>query len=407
MRKLLTGLLLFASVAWGVSFSTVESEGTLTVVGVATLQSATMFPDGTAALPSISNTGDPNTGIQFPAADTIGFSANGAQVATMTATGLNACAVGQTVPAAADFTTLTTTGITDLFVGAVGAPSVTFTGSATTGYYQTAADEIGVAVGGANVGTWSATGLAAVGLDGPVGLVAPNAGVFTTVQGTDATFTGDFEYGQGPEDLQIGYKDRSEYITFQDAFTDGVDATYAVKWNVAGVVGLGTNTVTVRDGWSELVTGGAGGPDMESTVSVGLCNLRAYEPRLEAVVELDTVAGHRFEIGFYIAGDELVEIVFDTAIGPNWMLQVDDTTGMETIDSTVAAVAVTPTKLEIQVDNAGAITWAIDDVAMPLGVLANVMTANPYSTRWMETDIAGAVHTAAVDYVQIETLKQP
>jgi len=407
MRKLLTGLLLFASVAWGVSFSTVESEGTLTVVGVATLQSATMFPDGTAALPSISNTGDPNTGIQFPAADTIGFSANGAQVATMTATGLNACAVGQTVPAAADFTTLTTTGITDLFVGAVGAPSVTFTGSATTGYYQTAADEIGVAVGGANVGTWSATGLAAVGLDGPVGLVAPNAGVFTTVQGTDATFTGDFEYGQGPEDLQIGYKDRSEYITFQDAFTDGVDATYAVKWNVAGVVGAGTNTVTVRDGWSELVTG-VNAADMESTVSVGLCNLRAYEPRLETVVELTAVNTQRFEIGFYIGAAELVEIIYDTAQGPNWMLEVDDNTGVERADSGIAVVGGTPYKLEIQVDNAGAITWAVDDVAMPVAAIAtNVMTANPYSTRWMLTNIAAAVNTGAVDYVQIETLKQP
>ena len=78
-----------------------------------------------------------------------------------------------------------------------------------------------------------------------------------------------------------------------------MDATYAVKWNVAGVVGAGTNTVTVRDGWSELVTG-VNAADMESTVSVGLCNDRAYEPRLETVVELTALQTQRFEIGFYI-----------------------------------------------------------------------------------------------------------
>ena len=185
-----------------------------------------------------------------------------------------------------------------------------------------------------------------------------------------------------------------------------MDATYIVKWNVAGVVGLGTNTVTVRDGWSELVTAAAGGPDMESTVSVGLCNDRAFVPRFEAVVELTAANTQRFEIGWYIAANELVEIIYDTAQGPNWMLEVDDTTGVERIDSGIAVIGATPYKLEIQADAAGAITWAIDDVAMTVVGLANVMTANPYSTRWMLTNIAAAVNTAAVYYVQIETLKQ-
>ena len=238
-------------------------------------------------------------------------------------------------------------------------------------------------------------------------------GIFTTVDGTDGTFTGnivggaDFSYGQDPPDLFLGYKERSNFITFQDDFTDGVDATYAVKWNVAGVVGAGTNTVTVRPGWSELVTGGAGGPDMESTVSVIAGQSRAYVPRFEAVVELTAANTQRFEIGYYIAANELVEVIYDTAQGPNWMLEVDDTTGVERIDSGIAVVGGTPYKLEIQADAAGAITWAVDDVAMTVVGLANVMTANLYSTRWMITDIAAAVNTAAVDYVQIETLKQP
>jgi uncharacterized protein YaiE (UPF0345 family) len=53
----------------------------LQVTGVAS------FSDGTAALPSIANTGDLNTGIFFPAADTIAFSTGGAEEMRITSTG--------------------------------------------------------------------------------------------------------------------------------------------------------------------------------------------------------------------------------------------------------------------------------------------------------------------------------
>lgn len=46
------------------------------------------FPDGTAALPSITNTGDLNTGIFFPAADTIAFSTAGLEEMRITSAGL-------------------------------------------------------------------------------------------------------------------------------------------------------------------------------------------------------------------------------------------------------------------------------------------------------------------------------
>ena len=280
-----------------------------------------------------------------------------------------------------------------------------------TGAYWIGDNSFGVSVNGVWNTIWDVNGITVIGIDGPIGAITPAAGIFTTVDGTDGTFTGDlacdgdFVIGQEPADLHTGYKDRSDYMTWQDDFTDGVDALYAVKWNIAGVVGLGTNTLTVRDGWSELVTAAAGGPDMESTVAVSPGWVALAAPRLEAVVELTAVNTQRFEIGWYIAGNELVEIVYDTAIGPNWMLQVDDTTGMETIDSLIAVVGGTPYKLEIAVDVAGNVTWAIDDAALGLGALANIMTANPYSTRWMLTNIAAAANTAAVDYVQIEYLK--
>ncbi len=47
---------------------------------------AASFADGTESLPSITNTGDTNTGVYFPAADTVGISAGGQAVFTAGAT---------------------------------------------------------------------------------------------------------------------------------------------------------------------------------------------------------------------------------------------------------------------------------------------------------------------------------
>lgn len=46
------------------------------------------FPDGSAAAPSLANTGDLNTGIYFPAADEVGISIAGVQAARFTAAGM-------------------------------------------------------------------------------------------------------------------------------------------------------------------------------------------------------------------------------------------------------------------------------------------------------------------------------
>lgn len=285
-------------------------------------------------------------------------------------------------------------------VGAVGAPGMSWDGDPDSGRYWVGADSFADAVAGGQIVLYDATGATFTGINGPIGTVTPAQGEFTNIYGGGLHY-----FGVDATDVHQGHKERSEYITFQDCFTVGVDATYAVDWNLAGVVGAGTNTVTVRDGWSELVTGGAG-VDMESTVSVGLIDTAAYAPRFETVVDLTNLVTQRFEIGWYIAANELVEIVYDVAIGVNWMLQIDDTTGMETIDSGVAAT-VNPVKLSVSIDAAGDVTeWAIDDVVMTQVGIANVMTANPYYFRWMLTDTAAAAHTAAVDYVQIERLKQ-
>jgi hypothetical protein len=62
---------------------TLAVAGTLTVTGSATVE----FADGSAASPSITNDGDTNTGIFFPAADTIAFAEGGAEVARFDSAG--------------------------------------------------------------------------------------------------------------------------------------------------------------------------------------------------------------------------------------------------------------------------------------------------------------------------------
>jgi hypothetical protein len=76
-----TNLSLAIPAGTSATFNTVTAT-TLAVTGVTT------FAAGTAALPAITTTGDTNTGIFFPAADTIGFSEGGAEAARFNASGV-------------------------------------------------------------------------------------------------------------------------------------------------------------------------------------------------------------------------------------------------------------------------------------------------------------------------------
>ena len=70
----INGTTIGATTASTIAGTTGTFSGNLTVDGQAS------FSDGTAAAPSITNTGDTNTGIYFPAADSIGFSVVGTEV---------------------------------------------------------------------------------------------------------------------------------------------------------------------------------------------------------------------------------------------------------------------------------------------------------------------------------------
>jgi hypothetical protein len=62
---------------------TLAVAGTLTVTGSATVE----FADGSAASPSITNDGDTNTGILFPAADTVAIATGGTEIARFDSAG--------------------------------------------------------------------------------------------------------------------------------------------------------------------------------------------------------------------------------------------------------------------------------------------------------------------------------
>jgi hypothetical protein len=168
--------------------------GTISATGVAT------FPAGTVALPSITTSGDLNTGIYFPAADTVGITAGGTQRGAFSSTGLAVTGVisatgtvtgnrfeptGATDITTVNFAklssgaiinspaattgylttagsgilswnssgvaitgTLSTTGVATFAAGTVALPSITTSGDTNTGVYFPAADTVGITAGG-------------------------------------------------------------------------------------------------------------------------------------------------------------------------------------------------------------------------------------------------------------------
>jgi len=71
----------------GTTAVTVDASQNVTLAGTLTTTGVTTFQAGTAALPSITTTGDTNTGIFFPAADTIAFSEGGAEAVRIDSSG--------------------------------------------------------------------------------------------------------------------------------------------------------------------------------------------------------------------------------------------------------------------------------------------------------------------------------
>ena len=134
------------------------------VSGNLVLVNKTTFPAGTAAAPSIIPTGDTDTGIFFPAADTIGFAEGGVEVARFNSD-------AQFVAAA----------------GTVSLPSITATGDTNTGIFFPAADTIAFSEGGAESMRIDSSGNVGIGTSSPTTKLAVAGSLGVTGQANFVT----------------------------------------------------------------------------------------------------------------------------------------------------------------------------------------------------------------------------
>ena len=122
--------------------------GNNSIVGIAS---------GTAAAPSISPINDANTGVYFPAADTVGVAVGGVNVGNFTSAGFSGNA------ATATNATNLVNGNATLAAGTAAAPSLTTTGDTNTGVYFPAADTVAIATAGTERARFTSGGNLLVG----------------------------------------------------------------------------------------------------------------------------------------------------------------------------------------------------------------------------------------------------
>ena len=193
--------------------------GTLSATGVAT------FAAGTVALPSITTSGDTNTGVYFPAADTVGITTGGAQRGAFSSTGL---AVTGAISATGD----------------ISAASVSGTAVATQANQETATSTTTVVTPGRQQFHPSAAkGWVKCQMNGT------SAGSYNVTSVTDTgigyvTVTWDIDFSS------------TNYCAIGCAVFDPTGASAGVRWTQVFDSGYGVNTTTVWCG-----DGGYGGAD--------------------------------------------------------------------------------------------------------------------------------------------------
>ena len=137
---------------------------------------------GTAALPGIAVSGDPNTGIYSPGADQLAISTGG------------------TSRLAVSTTAVSSTLAVDHPLGAVGTPSITFTGDLNTGIWSPTADTIAFSEGGAEAMRIDSSGRLLVGTTANAngGILQLSGGITfpaTAVAASDPNTLDDYEEG--------------------------------------------------------------------------------------------------------------------------------------------------------------------------------------------------------------------
>ncbi|MFA5986858.1 MAG: tail fiber domain-containing protein [Parcubacteria group bacterium] len=178
--------------AAGINQMTVNTSGvtiptlTATTATITTNNSTTaVMGNGTVALPSMTFTGDTDTGLYHSIVNTIGFSAAGTNQMTVNTSGV-------TIPTLSVTTNLSLTNPFANTQGSVTAPSYTFNGFAGTGMYLPVANAIGFSANGVNQMTVNTSGVTipTLSVTSSLNLTNPLVNTQGSVAAPSYTFTG-------------------------------------------------------------------------------------------------------------------------------------------------------------------------------------------------------------------------
>ncbi len=148
-----------ALVTGGASRLSVDSSGSVTIPGnllvAGSVTSSITFDNGSAAVPALRFTNDPDTGIYLAGTNELAISTGGTQRLTTTTT-----AVTSTLPVIHP-------------LGAAATPSLTFTGDTNTGIYSPGADQVAISTNGTGRLFVSSTGRVGLGTASSISPSAP------------------------------------------------------------------------------------------------------------------------------------------------------------------------------------------------------------------------------------------
>jgi hypothetical protein len=231
-----------------------------------TLTGTLAHPLGAAATPSITFTGDTNTGIYSPGADQVAISTGGTVRLTSSTT-----AISSALPI-------------DVPLASAATPSITFTGDLNTGIYSPGADQVAISTGGSGrlfvdasgrilAGLSSSSASAAAVFQGFAGSPA-GQGIIQLQVGKNTAATGPNEnlgsLRLGNSDANLGALISAEAesqwssnnypsrLTFWTTAASGSSPTERLRITSAGLVGIGTSS----PGAKLVVDGGTSGDQL-------------------------------------------------------------------------------------------------------------------------------------------------
>lgn len=199
------------------TFKVSQNTGAYTdLVGGGGAASSVAASAGTAAAPSVSFSGDPDSGIYSAAANSIGFSVNGGGIFTMSSAGLVSATTGGGSVSTAD--------------GTAAAPTFSFAGDTDTGWFRAAADTLAASTGGTERVRIDSTGNVGIGTSSGYGKLS----VLTTSHPVGAS-----QYAVQAQSQATPTSDNStDYLGLQT--TSSVAGSRALSGKIYGLQGVTT-----------------------------------------------------------------------------------------------------------------------------------------------------------------------